>query len=360
LRTFGSAGNDRLKHGGISYVLSLVDAIAHHLAGWAPGPPYVDLAIFETTDAERIARMVDAFSRDHLGSAIAGARFCTASVGWVLGAVLGDGREIVIKVHQSTTTIDHLRECVRLRAHLADHGSPAVLVGPCSLANGHAIVESYAELGSWRDPHEPAIRRSLARGLAGIVAALRPFAKTTTLSPMFLAPTTELWPKPHSRLFDFERIAAEAAWIDELAGAARNVPIAGDRVIAHADWRAEHLRFIDDRVVVGYDWDSLAVGPEPALVGCCAHAFTADWSHGAYRAQAPTVEEAGELVHAYEEARGRAFDRAERTTCAAAFAYACAYTARCGHALGVDERDVPGTFQHLVHRHGRELLELLA
>jgi hypothetical protein len=47
-------------------------------------------------------------------------------------------------------------------------------------------------------------------------------------------------------------------------------------------------------------------------------------------------------------------------TCSGVFAYACAYTARCGHALGVDEREVPGTFQHLVHSEGRRLLSLLS
>jgi aminoglycoside phosphotransferase (APT) family kinase protein len=205
------------------------------------------------------------------------------------------------------------------------------------------------------------VRAALGRGLWQIVAACRPLVATSTLPAHLLTelPAGALWPTPHSRLFEFGRTAPEAGWIDDVARAARDVASAGERVIAHADWRAEHLRFIDDRIVVAYDWDSLAVGPEPALVGSCAHAFTADWSHG-HRAQAPSVDEARELVAAYEEARGRGFDLTERAACAAAFAYACAYTARCSHALGVDEREVPGTFQHLVHRHGRELLDLLA
>lgn len=91
------------------------------------------------------------------------------------------------------------------------------------------------------------------------------------------------------------------------------------------------------------------------IVGQCAHAFTADWTRTG-RAQAPTLDEARAFVAEYEAARGQPFERAERATCAAMFAYACAYTARCGHALGVEERDVPGTFQHLVAQHGHELL----
>src|SRR5262245_4306530 len=183
--------------------------------------------------------MVDAFCRDRVGSSIAGVRFCAASVGWVLGATLVDGREIVIKVHQPTTTIEQLREVVRLRTHLTVHGAPPVLAGPWPLGRGHAVVEPYVELGCWRDPHEPAIRRSLARGLAAIVDALRPFASMTSLAPMLLLPDGELWPTPHSRLFDFGRTALGAEWIDDVARAARDVPMVGERVIAHADWRAE-------------------------------------------------------------------------------------------------------------------------
>jgi hypothetical protein len=139
---------------------------------------------------------------------------------------------------------------------------------------------------------------------------------------------------PHVELAIFCTTDAReiAARLDELCVAALGAPIA-----------------------VAYDWDSLARDREPALVGGCAHAFTADWTREG-RAQAPTLDEARAFVAEYEAARGRPFDRAERAACAATFAYACAYTARCGHALGRDERDAPGTFQHLVARHGRDLL----
>jgi hypothetical protein len=39
----------------------------------------------------------------------------------------------------------------------------------------------------------------------------------------------------------------------------------GEIVVAHSDWRAEHLRFEDEKIVAVYDWQSLAVGREPAL-----------------------------------------------------------------------------------------------
>ena len=46
----------------------------------------------------------------------------------------------------------------------------------------------------------------------------------------------------------------------------------------------EHLRIAWVLIVAAYDWQSLALGRETALLGSAGHAFTADWSlarHGA-------------------------------------------------------------------------------
>lgn len=335
----------------------LVARIAADLATWAPHPPHVELAIYGADDAVAIAAALDELCAAALGARIAGARFYSSSVGSVAGVVLADGREVVIKAHQPGTSPAQLRELIRVRAGLGGVGSPAVLAGPAPIGRGHAVIEALVERGAWAEPHEPAVRRLLARGLHAVVEACRPVAAASTLEPMFLGspPPDRLWPVPHSKLFDFEATADGAGWIDDVARAARAVPLAGELVIGHADWRAEHVRFADGAIAVAYDWDSLARDREPALVGSCAHGFTADWSRGD-RAQAPTLDEARAFVADYEAARGRPFDRAERAACAAVFAYTCAYTARCRHALGRDERDVPGTFQHLVARHGRALL----
>ncbi|HWO25672.1 MAG TPA: hypothetical protein VNO30_43335 [Kofleriaceae bacterium] len=337
----------------------LVACIAADLATWAPHPVHVELAIYGTDDAAAIAAALDELCAAALGARIAGARFYGSSVGSVAGVVLADGREVVIKAHQPGTSASQLRELIRVRARLGGVGSPRVLAGPAPIGRGHAVIEALVARGAWAEPHEPAVRRLLVRGLYAIVEACGPEVAASTLGPMLLGalPPERLWPVPHSKLFDFEATAAGAGWIDDVARAARAVPRAGELVIGHADWRAEHVRFADGAIAVAYDWDSLARDREPALVGSCAHAFTADWTR-AGRAQAPTLDEARAFVEDYEAARGRRFERAERAACAATFAYACAYTARCGHALGRDERDEPGTFQHLVARHGGGLLAL--
>jgi len=55
----------------------------------------------------------------------------------------------------------------------------------------------------------------------------------------------------------------------------------------------------------------------------------------------------------------RPFRGPERRLCGAAFAYACAYTARCGHAIDATaEREHPGSFGALVAREGLRLLEV--
>jgi len=44
--------------------------------------------------------------------------------------------------------------------------------------------------------------------------------------------------------------------------------------------------------------------------------------------------------------------------CGATFAYARAYTARCGYAGGGDAREQPGTFQNLLWSERANLLDL--
>jgi hypothetical protein len=220
-------------------------------------------------------------------------------------------------------------------------------------------VEQFCSTGVTADAHDAGVRRALAGGLFRVVKACDVFVSSTSLEPALVAPSgAALWPKPHSKLFDFAATAAGAEWIDEVAALARQrMTPAGRRVIGHGDWRQEHVRFVGSDPVLAFDWDSLCCQPEPALIGVNAHGFCADWSR-ADRAQAPTVPEARSFKRDYEDARGMKLSPDENRLCGAAFAYACAYTARCGQALGADERAIPGTFQHLVWNERQRLLDL--
>ena len=329
----------------------LATVVAAHLREWAPSPPFVELAIYESADAYSIAGILNSFCAQNLGSPVAAGLFHQSSIGSVTGVVLGDGRSIVIKAHQPDRSREFLAEVVRVQSHLAKRHTFAmkVIAGLLPVGRGHAVVEAFADIGSKADARRPEIRGALAASLHTIVQACDPLVDSSSLGPVVLGSAgNELWPTPHSKLFDFAATARGAEWIDDLAARAkeRMNPV-GKIVVGHGDWRAEHVRFLSNKPVVAFDWDSLCREHEPALIGAAANGFCADWSKGDSR-QAPSLDEARAFVRDYEEARGEMFSAEERRLCGACLAYASAYTARCGHALGADERDKPRTFQLLV------------
>jgi Phosphotransferase enzyme family len=342
-------------------VVHLASKIAAHLREWDSSPPFVELAIYASGDADTIARTIDAFCRQHLGAAVAAGLFHHSSIGSVTGVTLTDGRSVVLKGHQPDRPRQFLGEIARIQSYLSERGvfATKVLAGPLPLGQGLALVEPFDDIGSTADAHRPAIRRALARSLHAIVRACDPLVTSTSLGPGLLPPPGgSLWPTPHSKLFDFEATRRGAEWIDEIARLARaKMRPVGRRVIGHGDWRQEHVRFVGDEPVVAFDWDSLCCRPEPELVGAAAHGFCADWSRADHR-QAPSLDEARAFVDDYQAARGAPLSPEERRLCGASFAYACAYTARCGHAGGGDDRERPGSFQHLVWSERTNLLDL--
>jgi hypothetical protein len=177
----------------------------------------------------------------------------------------------------------------------------------------------------------PASARGLAR-LVALAAALDPAGLDE--HPMSL-PKTQLYPEPHSPLFDFAATAEGAEWVDGIATAAREQMSTESPVIAHGDWSARNIRLDDDRLECVYDWESLQVVPEATAVGIAA----ATWRYVGEPDEplAPTATEIRRYVDSYETHRGQPFQPADRRGAHAAAVYALAYTARCEHAL------TPGT-----------------
>jgi hypothetical protein len=328
----------------------LVPVIAASLAEWEV--PHVELAIFGSADPAHIAREIEGLCVATLRSPPREALFYQSSIGAVAGLRLENGQRVVVKSHPPATTHAHLREVLRLQSIVGSKIglAPRVLAGPELLGRGFAAIEELVDRGSIRDGHDEAARNGLAQSLHAIVDCLLAEYESSDLpfSLLFDWPRGRLWPQPHSKLFDFEATIEGAQYIDEVAAKAlEHMVPAGRTVIGHGDWRAEHVRFEGNIPVVAFDWDSLCKTREPALVGSAAHMFCSDWSREGH-VQAPTMEEARAFVAAYEAARGGTFSREERELCGAAFAYAVAYTCRCGHSAGVDARDQPGNFQHLL------------
>jgi hypothetical protein len=341
-------------------IAHLTSAIAAHLRDWEPSPPFVELAIFETSDPQRIAQKLNVFCEEVLGAHVVRGLFYQSSIGSVTGVALSDARSVVIKAHQPERSREHLTEIARVQNHLAEFDlfAPRLIAGPVPLARGLAMVEPFTNIGTTADAHRPEIRRALARSLRSIVTTCESLVSSTSLGPtLFSFANGSLWPTPHSKLFDFAATGHGAEWIDEIAMRARTkMRPTGVRVIGHSDWRQEHVRFIGDAPVAGFDWDSLCCDYEPALVGSVANGFCADWSLDD-RHQAPTRKEALGFISDYEDARGEGFSADERRLVHACLVYACAYTARCGHAAGSDHRRTRGTFQHLLWTEVANLLD---
>ncbi len=93
--------------------------------------------------------------------------------------------------------------------------------------------------------------------------------------------------KPHNVLFDFEKTAAGAEWIDDLARQAKQIlrGATGSLVIGHSDWSLQNMSFRQGKLNCVYDWDSLRVGLEPCFVGGAARCFYHDWRMGRLRKQ---------------------------------------------------------------------------
>src|SRR5215472_5273280 len=250
---------------------------------------------------------------------------------------------------------------IRIR-HIMEHfPTVAATLGDAILDRGPAEANSRV-IGAHLDVRDRASRGGPSRPICAhgdrIVVTCEALAASTSIRSQLPASAQgSLWPRPHSKLFDFAASSSGAEWIDEIALFARQrMKPVGRRVIGHGDWRQEHARFAGNQLVVAFDWDSLCCELEPVLLGSVTHGFWADWSDTSHR-QAPTLAEARAFVADYEDTRGASFSPDERRLCSASFGYACAYTARCSHCGGSDDREKFGTFQNLVWAEGTNLLD---
>lgn len=308
---------------------------------------FVENIVFNTTDPDQIATIIDDFCRRELASPVAAFLFFESSQGAVCGVKLHDGRRVVLKVHQPSRSLDFLNAVIQVQHYLIAEDYPCTkpLLAPKTIASGTATVEELVDEGVYRDAHDSAIRRSMAEMLARLVKLTWtpetiPVLRLSALD-LRLPPETT-WPTPHSRLFDFEATAKGAEWIDAIARRTQKIKLqgAGRLVVGHFDWSTKHFRYLpDERVRIVYDWDSLALEKEPIIVGHAASYFT--YTEFFDVARLPSHEESQSFITEYEVARGRPFTSNERATLDAAMIYGLAYGARCEHALKPNEQDYP-------------------
>jgi Phosphotransferase enzyme family len=340
-----------------------VEILQKELQTWST--PFVELDCFGTDSAERIAEVMDEFCRAHLGSKLRGYLFYGASVGSTHGVQLEDGCEVVIKVRPPVETNPHLsldrtslENICWVMKWLTDRGYPCPkpILAPTLVAKGLATVEEFLDRGQRGNGFDPECRRVIASGLAHLIELLQSFDGEVSSLQHFRR-SESLYPPPHRKLFDFEKTAEGAEWIDTFARRARQAEThEGKPVLGHRDWRVEHLRFQDGKIVATYDWDSLAFCPETELVGLSAHGFTADWTPEGIR-RIPTADDIHAYVMDYGQARGQPFSARERKSLFAHCVYCIAYGARCAHSLDPDKRECEeNTWPYLLKTEGEALL----
>ena len=290
---------------------------------------------------------------------VVAARFYEPGVGIVAGLDLADGRAVVAKLHRATfVPRERLAAIARVQADLVAAGvpAPAPLAGPRALGTGWLTIDEHRS-GDSAVGTDPAVRRGMATALHEFVDAARPHAAHGWIGTWLGEPVIDdLWHEPHDLRFDLRGTAAGAEWIDDAARAARATLAAAalPDVVGHLDWRVENLAFDGSRVCAIYDWDSVGLVPEAALVGGASVIHPVDWRLE-QPDPLPTLEQVDGFVADYEAARRAPFDD-ERTVLAAGQRWVACYGARCQHS-----DDVLGIFPDVDRSQGwpRLLRQLL-
>jgi Ser/Thr protein kinase RdoA (MazF antagonist) len=280
--------------------------------------------ILGTADPGEVVASLADWSVENLDSGLTAVFRCEISVGVVFGCSLTDGRRVAVKAHSPSTTPAQIETVQTAQRRLAASGYPCPM--PASAAAPLCATVGAAE--EWLDGppgnfDQPAVISASARALA---AHIRILGELELELPPTIAGRD--WPPtPHNALFDFEREAKSAGWIDEIALRARSVLDAGAIVVGHADWSAKHVRIRGDRVVATYDWDSLVRDRKPVLVGFAAA------SHHVHLDPSLPWQADSERVHRYLDAYEveSSLTPSERAAAAAAAVLLYAYTARCEH-----------------------------
>ncbi len=306
---------------------------------------------FGRAPLEDLSDQLNPWCEAHLGSTVAGVLFTVRRLGTVIGIALADGRRVALKVSGTEEPIDRRRAAQRVRSYLFREGFPCPrpVLGPTAFGSRLAVCEELVEAGAAPNAHDAKTRRAMAEGLAWqmqITSTMKPPKELERTRPSWIdLRTSGLWPPAHHPKLDFEATEPTVGWIDQIAARAKRAFLEGDQSrsgIAHSDWEAHNVRCSGERLEVAYDWDSLAVESELALIGRAAAVFTAhtDPRYG----HAPSADERLAFVVEFEQAAGRHFTAAERTVIAAVGAWATAYEARLAHAFEAAPVDRPGSF----------------
>jgi hypothetical protein len=238
---------------------------------------------------------------------------------------LDDGREVVIKSRPDPT--GRVPTCLAVQQAVVDAGLPCPRpLTPATFVDGRAVhAEQWLPGGEVARGTDIAAAQRSARLYAEVTAV----TSRLQLPPPLPNPEWVHWDHtgpghwPPNPLHD-NRPGADSLPPEVLDIAARTrrrllATTALPRVLGHADWEAQNLRW-DDTVI--HDWDSIAWLPEPALVGAAAGAFAST--------ETPTLAplESSEAFLATYQAEARVFTPDELEVAWAASLWTALHNAR--------------------------------
>jgi Phosphotransferase enzyme family len=253
--------------------------------------------------------------------------FTVAHLSLVTGLQLADGRAVVVKARPPA---DRIQACVRVQRHLwaAGFPCPEPLTGPHPLGTLTATAEAFVPGGTRLEPGADS-PRLFAAALATLVRLAPAVAALPTLAPppawaFWDHDQPGTWPIPDDCDDDLNR-HPEPAWLDEVGRRVRRrlAQCRQPPVVGHADWEEQNLRWIDRRLYVVHDWDSVVSRPEAAIAGVAAAVCPACGGPGT-----ATVAESAAFLRAYEQARGQPWSVDELQVCWAAGLWVRAYNAK--------------------------------
>jgi len=296
---------------------------------------YLEEAIFATSDPDAIAGLISEAARRQMGVPVAGGLFYAASAGCVFGLQLDDGQQVVLKAYQTHWEPPFLRAVQRVQRAVALTGfpCPTPLAPPLAVGGGWVTVESLLpDPGPGPRLDETSLEQSAA-GLVALIRSCRGLAHDDLDLHPHRTPEGDLYPAPHSPIFDRRGTTMGAEWIDEWAerSGSRRAADSLPSVIAYLDWSARNVRLTRSGIVAVYDWDSIGVASEATAAGQAA----ATWRSTGETLNVPSPDagEVNRFIAAFAQARGVPFSALEIGVARAAAVWVMAYTARCEHAL---------------------------
>ncbi|MFY9890311.1 MAG: phosphotransferase [Streptosporangiaceae bacterium] len=263
---------------------------------------------------------------DHLGGEPRDVLFRVQQVSMVFGLRLAGGTDVVVKARADD---GRAASCVAAQAWLAGRGFPCARPLTPVVAVGSLAVhaEELRPGGEVLRGDSPEVTACYAELFARLMAELADL----TVAPPLPNPPWVRWDHSGSGVWpaigfldNRDQSVVPAHVVDTAERARRRILAAGlPRVLGHADFEAQNIRWHGREVSVVHDWDSLAWQPEAALAGAASGSFA---SSGA-PALAP-IESSETFLLAYQAGRGRNFTGAEQEIAWAASVWMAAYNAR--------------------------------